>query len=320
MSQSERTHYDVLGVHPSASLNKMQIAYENILRDNKIENLGPFSTQRAWKINKDANVAWEILSNWNTRSAYNEKIGVHPKENPERGSPRQREGSSYDGGEDRKASTEEVPVYNDPVSRYMESDTGTVVDIIIRNWRLKLNISSKFRFLNDVTELSGPRDNDTISFQMGLAYNTNSRETVEATINEFTVKIESVPADKKGWCIARIQTIFKESISDMPSLTLTITAKSLDRFKNILPWEFGFDFDYNGNVQSHRRGTCLFFNLHEYPDYFRDYVGADSAEFELKKDKDVNATTFKDMGSEKCMKLRYGSVEMWRLAAVGWRG
>ena len=203
----------------------------------------------------------------------------------------------------------------------METETGTVVDIVISKWRLKLNFSSKFRFLNDISELSDRRDDKTVSFQIGLAYN----ETFDATINELTVQIESLPDNIGGyqggtWGVAYLQTLFKETLADMPTLTLTITAESLPLSKCRMPWEFGFDFDLNEGVQSHRRGTCLIFDCAEYPSYFKDHVGAGSPEFELKKDKGVSANVFRNLSREKVLKMKYGNVEMWRLAAVGWKG
>jgi curved DNA-binding protein CbpA len=367
MSDPGVTYYEILGVRPSATYEEMEIAYQKILHDNSIEILGPFGRQYAQKAIKDANIAWAVLSDPTTRSAYNKKIGVRPEDGPQlkndqppkhdprkpfnffrkpsehgktnfstsrsffdqpAGAPREKAGtpgSTSDVDEDIADWADEGPSYVEAASRYMESDTGTVVDLVISKWRLKLNLSSKFRFLNDVSELSDPRENESVSFQIGLAYNTNSRETFETTINELTVYIEKLPEDIGGgkggtWSIARLQTVFKESISHMPSLILTLTAESLPGPECHMPWEFGFDFDLNEGVKSHRRGTCIMFSREEYPDFIRDYVGAGSPEFELKKDKGVNANVWKNMASEKLLKIGYGNVTMWRLAAVGWKG
>lgn len=243
------------------------------------------------------------------------------------GGPRETAGtcdSSPDDDGDNAQGADEGPSYPEAASRYMDTDTGTELDVVISEWRLKLHLSSKFRFLNDMFELSNPRNDDSVSFQIGLAYNTNSREVIQPTINEVTVKVESLPKElgREGgsWGIAHLQTVFKESISDIPTLTLTLTAKSLPETECHMPWEFGFDFDLNSDVRSHWRGSCLIFSREEFPYYFQDYVGADSSEHELKKEKGLNANVYKNLGNEKVLKMKYGEVTMWRLAAVGWRG
>ncbi|KAF2441824.1 hypothetical protein P171DRAFT_365758 [Karstenula rhodostoma CBS 690.94] len=355
MSDSGRTYFEILSVRPSATYEELKNAHQNILRDNATEDLPPFRRQLAMKAVKDANIAWAVLSDWDARLAYNEKIGVRledeqllkdgyrPKKNyqpkgdqqsendrrPDSQQPKENSRMPFNPSPEDDGDTadwaDEGPSYPEAASRHMETDTGTVVDISISKWRLKLHLSSKFRFLNDVSELSDRRDDENVSFQIGLTYNTSSRETFEATITELVVQIESLPKEFCGgtgetWGIVRLQTVFKESIADMPTLTLTLTAEALPEADCHLPWEFGFDFDLNEGVRSHRRGTCLVFSREEFPDYFQDYVGAGSPECELKKDKGVNATVYKNLGNEKVLKMKYGKVTMWRLAAVGWRG
>ena len=133
--------------------------------------------------------------------------------------------------------------------------------------------------------------------------------------------MNGIPGPSCG--IARLQTMFKESLSDMPTLIISLQADhNLDpaeglSFKSTIPWKFGFDFDFNQGIMSHRRGTCLIFTRHKPPEFYKGYVGAGSPEHELKEDKNVNANRFKDLESEKVVRMNYGDVKLWRLAAVG---
>ncbi|KAL5436774.1 hypothetical protein PMIN06_010753 [Paraphaeosphaeria minitans] len=232
--------------------------------------------------------------------------------------------SSSSSDEDSANWADEEPPYPEGATRYATTDIGTEIHILISKWRLNLHLSSKFKFLNDVSELSNRHEDDSISFKISLAYTSDPGEAHDAIINELTVKVEFLPQERSPgsapWGIARLQTVFKESISDMPSLTVTLSAGSLGQSECRLPWEFGFDFDLNEGVRSHRRGTCLIFSCEGFPGYFPEYVGVESAEYELKKDKDVRANMYKDLGDDKVLKMEYGRVTMWRLAAVGWRG
>ncbi|KAF9738490.1 hypothetical protein PMIN01_03773 [Paraphaeosphaeria minitans] len=354
MSASEHTWYEILDVSPSATYEELEIAWQKMLRDNAPEDLPPFSRALAMKKVKDANVAWAVLRDWDARLGYHEKIGVQledqqrlkesyrrkkdqqPKSDdqaendsrPQVSTPFSRSpsssSSSSSSDEDSANWADEEPPYPEGATRYATTDIGTEIHILISKWRLNLHLSSKFKFLNDVSELSNRHEDDSISFKISLAYTSDPGEAHDAIINELTVKVEFLPQERSPgsapWGIARLQTVFKESISDMPSLTVTLSAGSLGQSECRLPWEFGFDFDLNEGVRSHRRGTCLIFSCEGFPGYFPEYVGVESAEYELKKDKDVRANMYKDLGDDKVLKMEYGRVTMWRLAAVGWRG
>jgi hypothetical protein len=69
-------------------------------------------------------------------------------------------------------------------------------------------------------------------------------------------------------------------------------------------------------VLSHRGGTYLIFNREMHPDYFQDYIGAGSPEYDLMDNERVNATRFEDMASDKVLKMRYGIIAFWRMTAL----
>lgn len=215
-----------------------------------------------------------------------------------------------------------APTYEEATYRYMYTSTGTVIDIAISDWRLHLNLSSKFRFLNDVTERFSPAsDTDTVSFEIGLQRDLESPEAHSPTINELTVKIHSIPSARHR--ISALQTLFREcaASSSLTTTTLTvrITAEPCQAGEAIFPWEFGFDFDMSTLVVARNRGTCLMFSREEPPAYMETYLGPDSPNYELMKDKRLKADGFAELFAERLLRMRYGEVEMWRCAAVGYR-
>lgn len=222
------------------------------------------------------------------------------------------------------------PLRSEAASRYMETGTGTIVDVSISGWRLQLHLSTKFRFLGDMTELSDKLNNKTICFKIDLAYNSASRESFGATSNELVIKIEHLPswidATPGSKCgIVRFQTIFAEPLFDMSTLTISITAGAQSgtmqdlSSESRVPWEFGFDFSLGWDAVSHRRGKCLIFSIAQPPLVPDFYDGMDSPGLALMKDPGIKASHFMDLQGVRAMKIKYGDVEMWRLAAVGWK-
>jgi hypothetical protein len=98
----------------------------------------------------------------------------------------------------------------------MQVSTGRILDVKISDWRLNLLISSKFRFTNDMTELSDPDAHPRIiSFSVGLAR--------DSTYNELTVKVQSVPGESY---ISEAQALFKKINEHSATLIFTLTADS----------------------------------------------------------------------------------------------
>ncbi|KAJ4294325.1 hypothetical protein N0V90_008015 [Kalmusia sp. IMI 367209] len=199
---------------------------------------------------------------------------------------------------------DEATDHDEAAYRYMLTDTGTVIDICISKWRLQLNLSPKFRFLNNLTELFDPRDQDNVSFELAMAYDG---EADASGYNELTIKIMSLPQSTCSMRIAGFQALFKDTTAACPTLTLTVIAEPCYPHQSCLPWEFGFDFDLGSDVPLDRVGTCLMFSI--------DVPTGASPEHVLGRDEVLKANSFEPLGQEELMKLAYGNVVMWRWAA-----
>ncbi|KAF2642328.1 hypothetical protein P280DRAFT_467701 [Massarina eburnea CBS 473.64] len=325
-----RALYDTLGIHPSATLDEIKAAYDNILRENHYNhNVNPdlFSRWLAGKKIAAAKKAWDILSDPSLNpGAYGtaQNPGAS-RQMPKNARPHSKcndtdtDTSSKTSSATDTSSEGGVPVSMEAQYCYMKNSTGTVIDVSISTWRLALCLSSKFKFLNDVTERSNSQDGfETVSFEIGIARNPASPEADTPTVNELTVKVISHPLHLD---ITGMQTLFKRCGTNTPMLTLTFTTTDrLVPFRAITPWEFGFDFDLCWDLGACAyRGTCMIFSVEEPPDYMSTYVGHDSPDNVLRKDPDIKADMLEDMGDQRILRLVYGERVVWRVAAVGYR-
>lgn len=343
MSADQPTFYEILGVPPTVKSGDILVVYKEITNETKTELpvLGKLAAESAKKRMRNVEKAKDVLLE-DLRELYDEKIGLKAKcarrsESSQRQTRKDTSQTSNPGASSsykrqrRDATPPEAgPLRSEAASRHMETGTGTIVDVSISGWRLQLHLSTKFRFLEDMTELSDKLDNKTIWFKIDLAYNSASRESFGATSNELVIKIkhlpswiDATPGSKCG--IVRFQTIFAEPIFDMSTLTISITAGARSGImpdfpsESRVPWEFGFDFSLGWDAVSHRRGKCLIFSIAQpplLPDFYDDM---DSPGFALMRDPSTKASHFMNLQGGRAMKIRYDDVEMWRLAAVGWK-
>ncbi|KAF1830673.1 hypothetical protein BDW02DRAFT_601483 [Decorospora gaudefroyi] len=314
------THYEALKIRPSATLPEIKTAYHSILFANH-----PDKTQDLLLLRKRDYDASLLTHDdpWDPPSEQDSNIPPFGAPSPERESPRSSGcGSSYKEEDDPNIQTKsqeagEVPELKPAEYRYGTTPNATDVDIKISNWRLYLLISSRYRFTDNVRELSDAEDcPETISFELSL----DNRANPLNMIPELFVGIESMP---QGIYVSNLQTVFKELSKSTSSLTITITTSPSSTLIHALPWKFGFDFDMNSQLAAsawrHLRGTCLMFTTEEPSEHLHTHQGLDTPECALKWDKGLKAKAFCELGTVRVMVVNYGAVEMWRLAAVGYR-
>ncbi|KAF2035631.1 hypothetical protein EK21DRAFT_54040 [Setomelanomma holmii] len=332
MSTSMQNHYDILGVSRNASTLDIKGAYSRILQSNHPERTGlhgPSAKTQADKLIRAANAAWAVLSNPITKEMYDRTLP--PK------MPWSQYATSPSGGlgarppSPSKARADE-PRLTDNHShsevkgkeaefRTMKTSAGTLVNIKISNWRLDILFSKKFRFINDVSELSDPtKTSDIVSFEIGLERDKNANEVCDPTINELTIKVQEVPGKLH---ISNIQTIFRELSARTTSLIITLTATNMPwLIQRTLPWEFGFEFDMNNQFATinRQRATCMIFSVEEPPLEVQTGRGIGTPEHVLKED-ELKANAWCVLGDDRLCTVMYGSgrVEMWGLVAVGYR-
>ncbi|KAF1960432.1 DnaJ-domain-containing protein [Byssothecium circinans] len=322
-----QTHYTILELQSSCTLEEIKRAYKKIqLRHHpdKTGALPPGERVASETISKAAYVAYEVLTDARTRCEYDKSLqnsSSKPSRKQQRAdSPASASDANKNTSSNPNAdSDDEIPVSVEAQYRYMLTCTGTVIDISISTWRLSLNLSAKFRFLNDVTERSNSQEGfETISFEMGIDRDRSSYEYRQQTLNELTIKVASFPSHLR---ITGLKTLFRGCWTRTPTLTLTIYTSPRTIPTSPAPgnWDFGFDFDLSTRVHAPYCGTCMVFGMEEPLDYMSTYVGHDSPDCELKRDGVVKAEVFADMDGERVMKIVYGGVVLWRVAAVGYR-
>ncbi|KAF2833925.1 hypothetical protein CC86DRAFT_462169 [Ophiobolus disseminans] len=335
---STKTHYEALRLRRTAATAEIKAAYLKILQDNrpdKMQGQDPFVQNEADKRIRAAHAAWNVLCNPISRFLYDKSLSAENPFNEWSSSP----GSSFADSSPSpgpkpswqpsksKAGAAEQPEESDDEDsekdakeaeyRTMTTPTSTIMDIKISEWRLTALISSKFRFTNDVSELSDPNDGSrVISFAVGLERDTNSPESWEPTVKELTIKVQEMPGD---FYIKKVQTIFKQMSRSALTLVITITADASPHA--FMSWKFGFDFDLNSQIQTRRRlhGTCMIFSVDKPPTFVRYGHGLDTPENVLKWDKQLKANAWCDLGNDRVAKVTYGGIEMWRFCAVGYR-
>jgi len=200
--------------------------------------------------------------------------------------------------------------------RYGSTPVATDVDVAVSGWRIRLRISSKFRFLNDLTELSDPRDGSQIvSFEIGLQRARETHSNLENTIPERILDVENIPNNLR---ISGLQTLLRELTPGSCSLVVTISAH-YSASRDAL-WTFGFNFDMNHLVKgSPKRGTCMIFTVDEPAEHLQTGQGLDTPECVLKWDKALKANKLQNIGTARMERCVYNDVKMWRLLALGYR-
>jgi hypothetical protein len=157
----------------------------------------------------------------------------------------------------------------------------------------------------------------TTSFEFGLQRVSSGKTSLEPRTKELSVKIQPLVNTIR---ISKLQTLFKEISPQQTSLTVTVTVDII-RTSLIEPLDFGFNFDLNHQpqAQDYCRGTCMIFGIDEPPDQLKTLNGKGTPSFALREDNSLLANTFCDLGNQRVMRVKDGKLEMWRLAAVGYR-
>ncbi|KAF2789888.1 hypothetical protein K505DRAFT_252384 [Melanomma pulvis-pyrius CBS 109.77] len=318
-------HYKVLGVSHWATVSQINAAWARIVQDNdpyNIRLLGPSARAKAEQLVKEATAARAILADPHSRRKYNDTLpsaaGSAPPESSVPPPPRTPPPPPPPSG---SASDSYDPIPNDEadksIYRYKSSQVGTIVEISICGWRFKLSISSRFEFEDNLTELRKHENGATsVSFELGLKRDTQSDEYRTPTIKELAVMVTYMPP---GLRIISLKSIFKETPSTS-TLALTLIAETCTPVPFFIPWDYAFDFDLNERVRAQNRATHLIFTKKEPSQRLKDVHEAKGGpEYELKRDEDLSVDSFAYMREERCMKVGHGDLEMWRLAAVGFK-
>jgi hypothetical protein len=196
--------------------------------------------------------------------------------------------------------------------RYGLTRTATDVYVKIKGWSLHLLLSTKFDFLNTVTALPTGSDTRTIAFQLHIQRNKTYLST-ESKISELIVSVAYIP--NGGRAVGNIQTVLKEVVKDLLTLTLCMTSVPSGKSPNTMPpWKFGFNFDMTGHPAAwgRKRGTCMIFTMDK-------QSVEETPEDVLKNEEGLVANAFCGLGDEKLMGVTYKTVRMWRMVAVGYR-
>ncbi|CAE7193874.1 hypothetical protein P3342_009523 [Pyrenophora teres f. teres] len=340
---SYASHYDNLKMSHSASSSGIDAAHRLVLSDNhpdKVRQLGPFARILAERRVRSAIAALEVLSNPTRRRHYDKELDYKSEKQdswrrryagftPQKptATPKGMDGSPDPSSEDRHTDEGNRDVddeANDPnclpedleaAYRYGSTPVATDVDVAIRGWRIRMRISSKFRFLDDLTDLTDPIDgSQEVSFEIGLQRAREVRSNPQDVITELILDIEDNPSNQR----IGLQTILRESTPSSCSLVVNIVANHGVPQK--MPWNFGLDFEMNHLVKgSLKRCTCIRFSVDEPAEQLQTGQGLNTSECVLRWDKALKANKFHNLGAARVGICGYGDVEMWRLSAVGYR-
>lgn len=323
MNSIEATHYEVLDVTRHATAIEIEAAYRVIVQNNhpdKTQHMGPFARSQANKHFRRATIACKVLSNLEERQKYDATLPTVDEFSglESESTAKQLRITDYAPSDESPDGDSSPGASEQAEYRYKSTSNGTLIDIAISTWRLQLHISSKFHFTNDLSELSNLEDGpECVCFDIGLQRDITSNEMVAPTINEITIKVLSIP---NNLSISKVKTLFRCLGVNNASLTLTLVAVPSTPPSPSLPWQLGFDFDMKDYLESHNpnNATCLIFSVDEPSEASSSEEGLDSPEVALKCDKQLNVDAWGELGSDRLMKMKYGSVEMWQLAAVGY--
>ncbi|KAF2662099.1 hypothetical protein K491DRAFT_710057 [Lophiostoma macrostomum CBS 122681] len=316
---SEPTYYEALGISRNAQRIEIETGYKRIVfwEDGPIiTNVSdPFIRSQAEKRIKAAKAAWSVLKDDQLKEQYDKFL------------------STMDADSNHPFSTfalraytpftptcyDLAPTDSESNFRYGVDSHGTEIPIVLDNWHFTVNISRKFSFTGHMEERRKPADEyNTISFDIGLSRAYYSHEAKNPTMNEVTLKLDDIP---EGLQLLSLRTLFKETAAKTKILNITLSAGRCMLYRPALPMEFGFDFDMNGVVSGAQKcGTCMVFTFLEPPEWLKSSRDSPSGpDNPLRREPELKAQEFADLGKERCGKIRYGDVEMWRLAGVGFK-
>ena len=137
------THYDVLGVEPDASADELRAAYKRAARRAHPDHGGSHAAMRA------VNVAWEVLSDPDSRRRYDESLGDappppgpdEPPPGPDEPSPGPSSGPRADGptAEEEAAEDEDIAnqVYREPALEFPASDSRVAATAQTFTWTFR---------------------------------------------------------------------------------------------------------------------------------------------------------------------------------------
>jgi curved DNA-binding protein CbpA len=308
----QKTHYEILGVARNATTLEIQAAYTRIVIIEgpiKTRVPGPFARAQAEKHVKAAGEAWDGLRNEHLKQQYDKTL---PPMDADSSASRLR--TPFTDKRDEHFSTDPEGTFC-----YGVDSHGTEIPIIIDNRRFTVNISRKFSFTGHLEERRKPADDyDTVSFDIGLSRAHYSHEAKNPTMNEFTIKLDHIP---EGLQLLSLRTLFKETANNEKILNISLSAGKCMLYRPSLPMEFGFDFDMNYAVAGAQKcDTCMVFTFLEPPEWLKASKDSPSGpDYPLRREPDLKVQEFADMGADRCVKIRYGDVEMWRLASVGYK-
>jgi len=160
------SHYEVLGVRQSATIDEINTAFRNILQANhpdRTRDQGTHAQNKADKNVRAANAAWTVLSNVFSCRTYNDSLAAndphveHPSGTSasfDDSATKPTNGSSWrpssftearDAGSKNDAeSTESEHEGQEAEYRTLKTSRSTIMGIKISEWRLSVEISSKF--------------------------------------------------------------------------------------------------------------------------------------------------------------------------------
>lgn len=107
-----RTHYDVLGVSPSATRDEVRSAHRRmvtLVHPDRAQSLGEGAQREATRLMAEVNTAWHVLSDESRRASYDESLQV-----PEPTAPASSDRSSTPGPSSRPSPAAPVSVAPDP--------------------------------------------------------------------------------------------------------------------------------------------------------------------------------------------------------------
>ncbi|KAH7094513.1 hypothetical protein FB567DRAFT_542952 [Paraphoma chrysanthemicola] len=283
-------------------------AYRRILLANHPDNTqdyAPFRKIQCDKLIREANAAWEALSNPISKASYDRKLppvgpfSQYPSSASSFAAGRPPDGKHWQPSASGIPTDDSDQNANPPAEegtaqkaeyRTMQTSDGTIIDIKISTWRFDILISNKLRFTNTVTELSNPSINtSSVSFEVVLERDKSSSEALGQTVNELTFKVHEIPND----------------------------------LHRTIPWELGFDFDMNNQFATikRQRATCMMLSVDEPVVEVQSGRGEGTPENVLREDAQFSADEWCMLGGNRLGKAVYGDggMEMWRMVAVGFK-
>lgn len=142
--EARKTHYEVLGLQPSATDSEIRDAFRTLAKMNHPDKFGADHTAKQERIMKRINGAYAVLKNPSTRADYNKSLAFVIRK-PQRSSP-PASSSSHQQPQDRREQQPRSGREREEVMRMCKEEIGNA----IRRWWSKR--SGKMRNLSQPTE------------------------------------------------------------------------------------------------------------------------------------------------------------------------